>query len=518
MRGVHRYACSRPRTRPRRPPPQIATHPWTTCRVCGVIALWLLAGCGSSSWQDATWKTHTPSSTPAAQQQQIDAVTAYLGSRGYVQTRPVLLNRLQTAGVVGLALDTEPKRCYVAVALGREGQDLNLFLVDPEGQIQAYDVRPDTHPWVEVCSSRPMRLVIRAQMERGSGTFYFLTFVAGEFTQAKLDHFFGYSAAFGAPTAHPIDGTQDHGHTAAASRTPKPTPSRIPDATEPSQSPSGKHSPSQPPPHPPIPLAGSAGTGGTGGTGGAGEISPSGDRERFKLAHADMRMRGYEAVQPWLPMTASGMQHHAEVSLPGPACHALVAMAERPNASMSLRLLTSAGGEPLDNDESDSGTTHTRVCTLKPQTITLEAQITPESATYYAVYRWPRGTQGPFGLQGVIYVRLAEMTSLLQTEGYAPDPNHRLTQHPMRADLRPATTSFRLQSRICYSVLALGDGSLRDIELTLSRNGTRVSHTRRYEPASQLRVCPSESGTYQLRVRAHQGKGTLVTQVFRRDS
>ena len=68
-----------------------------------------------------------------------------------------------------------------------------------------------------------------------------------------------------------------------------------------------------------------------------------------------------------------------------------------------------------------------RVCPSARGHYRMAIRMTSGSGSYiYAPYRWTRGTRGPFGLAGLIYLRLAEVTSLLAVEGYEPDVGYDL--------------------------------------------------------------------------------------------
>jgi hypothetical protein len=138
-------------------------------------------------------------------------------------------------------------------------------------------------------------------------------------------------------------------------------------------------------------------------------------------------------------------------------------------------------------------------------------------AYIYAAYRWPRGIRGPFGLEGLIYVRLAELTALLAVEGYSPDPGYDLEQGRLRAEGASATHTLHLAGGQCYSVAVVGGDGVSDIDVELARGGTTVASDVGVASAfPSVRRCVDREGDYTLTIRSAVGSGPYLYQVFSR--
>jgi hypothetical protein len=143
-------------------------------------------------------------------------------------------------------------------------------------------------------------------------------------------------------------------------------------------------------------------------------------------------------------------------------------------------------------------------------------RMTAGSGNYvYAPYRWTRGTRGPFGLEGVIYLRLAEVTALLSVEGYEPDVGYDLEQGTFARVGASATHSLHLDAARCYSILVVGGEGITDVDVSLQRNGTEVaSDTGLTSAFPSVRYCTDSASDVTLRIAAAAGSGPYLYQVF----
>ncbi|MDH5492998.1 MAG: hypothetical protein OEY14_13670, partial [Myxococcales bacterium] len=104
----------------------------------------------------------------------LDEADGHLRARGFQMVGSAVRNPSLSAGQqVAYLLDAQPNACFVAIALGAAGTDLDMVLVDPMGSNIAHHVSPDPTPWVQVCPNQPGRHVIRVQMRRGVGEHYY---------------------------------------------------------------------------------------------------------------------------------------------------------------------------------------------------------------------------------------------------------------------------------------------------------------------------------------------------------
>lgn len=239
--------------------------------------------------------------------------------------------------------------------------------------------------------------------------------------------------------------------------------------------------------------------------------------ENFALLDADMRVRGYEVLstptrgQLTAPMTFP-------VSLSGDNCYALLAVADAGVRRLSISLHDPSGRE-VDRDDSGSVRPTVRVCAPSSGSYELRLAAAEGSGSFVlASYHWPRGTRGPFGLSGLTFVRLAEMNALLEAEGFQPDPSTMPVQGRVTRGGESSHT-ISLAGGQCYSILVAGGEGVRDLDATMMRGTNTVeSDTSTRGSVVSLRHCVGQDASFDLRVRAVDGQGPYVFQVFTRSN
>lgn len=238
--------------------------------------------------------------------------------------------------------------------------------------------------------------------------------------------------------------------------------------------------------------------------------------ESFALADAELRARGYESYGA---RSDGELVEHATretpLELEGGKCYAIAAAGADGVRNLDLFLIT-ARGQTLDRDVEDDSTAVVRVCPQSTGTYTARVLLAAGDGRFSVqAYRWPRGTRGPFGLQGVIFLRLAEMMQLLSSEGYEPD----LDYSPERGSLPRATTrgthTLSLAADSCYAVLAVGGDGVSDLGVSLSRSGTTLGADRSRNSFPVLYRSTTTAEEDELEVRAESGTGDYVVQLFK---
>jgi hypothetical protein len=181
-------------------------------------------------------------------------------------------------------------------------------------------------------------------------------------------------------------------------------------------------------------------------------------------------------------------------------------------------ILMNPGGQELDRDIEADPRPVVRVCPTASGQFQMRVRMYGGAGQFvYAPYRWPRGTSGPFGLRGLIYVRLAEVTALLNVEGYEADADFTPAQGRLRREGTEASHNLDLVQGRCYSILVVGGEGLNDIDLTLAQGGTPLTTdgtSRNGFPS--VRHCAQTTGRVSLTVKATTGAGQYFYQVFRR--
>lgn len=240
--------------------------------------------------------------------------------------------------------------------------------------------------------------------------------------------------------------------------------------------------------------------------------------ENFALLDADMRARGYESYGS----SSRGELGEAgstayDIDLEGGKCYAILAVGDSGVRNLDLTLLD-AGGREVDRDVATDARPIVRVCPTANGHYRMQVRMTSGTGAYfYAAYRWPRGIRGPFGLEGLIYVRLAELQQLLGVEGYTPDTGYDLEQSRLRAEGATGTHTLRLNGGQCYSIAVVGGDGISDVDVTLARGGTDITSDVGVRSAfPSVRHCVSTTADFTLTVRAATGSGPYLYQVFSR--
>ncbi len=247
------------------------------------------------------------------------------------------------------------------------------------------------------------------------------------------------------------------------------------------------------------------------------EVATAGEgiEENFALLDADMRARGYENFgEPQRGTLADSGEQLYEVDLEGGKCYAILAVGDSGVRDMDLTLLDATGRE-VDRDEAGDARPTVRVCPRTTGHYRMRVRMRSGSGSYvYAPYRWPRGTR--LGdMEGILYVRLAEVTALLNVESFQPDPGYSIDRGTLRSEGAEATHTIQLTGGQCYSIVVVGGEGVRDIDVSLVSGTTQVATDFGVRNAfPSVRHCPGSDASFTLRVRAASGSGGYVYQVF----
>ncbi len=245
--------------------------------------------------------------------------------------------------------------------------------------------------------------------------------------------------------------------------------------------------------------------------------SAVGLEENYRLLHADMQARGYEAYGD----TARGSLEESasqrfQIRLEGDKCYAILAVGDNGVRDLDLIVRDGSGGV-IDRDIEADARPIVRVCPDRDVEQEIEVRMASgEGRFVYAAYRWPRGTHGPFGISGLMYVRLAEVTSLLQVEGYEPSVDFMPERGRLRREGQEAHHRLNLPTGKCYSILAVGGQGVNNLDVTLSHGNRELASDASRNAFPDVRLCTEQGGRYDLAVRARQGSGDYFYQVFER--
>ena len=525
--------------------------------------------------------------------QRLNQVDAHLTQRGFSRVGPAVRNaNMQAGGLVAYAINTAPGQCYVAVAIGVSGSDLNMIVLDPMGRTVAHNVLPDETPWVRICPTMAGRFISRLQMATGGGEYYYalyqgtvqnepmleaalggaqpaqqvqqaqidpqtnqrLTALDNQFTQERFSRVgppMGVQLATGADDRRQINLQQGSCYAFASLGGPGANDTDIyilNGSEETMQSDrdtdldavvrfcppaSGTYTlranmyrgagpifiagwvqqqaqaPSQPnvAPAPAAPVLATTSTAG------------GGVNEAYALLDADMLARGYESFGS---MTRGELQQGGtrdfNIELEGGKCYAIVAVGGSTVRNLDLTLMNASGNE-LDRDIADDARPIVRVCPENSGRHRMQVKMTEGTGNFvYHAYRWPRGTRGPFGLSGLIYVRLAEVTSLLQVEGFQPSADFAPGRGRLRRQGASGGHNIDLPSGKCFAVLVVGGDGVNDIDVSLNKGRNRLAADGSRNPFPNVRHCTTQAGAYRLNIEAANGSGSYFYQVFERGS
>lgn len=512
----------------------------------------------------------------------LEQLNSHLLSQGYAAVGPAVHNSsMPTNGVIAYAIDAQPGACYVAAAMGVPGADLNMVVLDPNGATLTYNVLPDEHPWAFVCPTATGRHLVRIQMARGAGEYYYAVYQGSPQRRVDLATFFGEAREQGPATAQ-LDAETHQRLQALDQQLGQQQYRRVAE-------PQGLQLGERQDRHFDVSLqegtcytfvtlggqgardtdiflldgagnelASDTGVGRDatvqfcpqtsgayklrtlmyGGQGALftaayvrGQSTPTqpviattstagaGVEENFRLLDGDMRARGYEGYgESSRGQLSEGERRDFAISLEGGKCYAVLAVGDNGVRDLDL-ILMDANDRELDRDVETDARPVVRVCPRESGDFKMRVQMYRGAGNFiYAAYRWPRGTRGPFGLSGLIYVRLAEVTQLLSVEGYTPDPDYSPGRGSLRREGQSRSHELNLEQGRCYSILAVGGEGVNDLDAALMRGNTQLAADGTRNAFPSVRHCAEQTGRVTLQVRATSGSGDYFYQVFRQSA
>jgi hypothetical protein len=248
--------------------------------------------------------------------------------------------------------------------------------------------------------------------------------------------------------------------------------------------------------------------------GAAGDASSPPDAARRRLEH-DMHARGYEAMADAVVDTVgNGNVAQHEIALEAGKCYALTAAADASVTDVDVAVFDRQ--TEIGRDTTNATWAVARVC--PPRALRARVEVSAAAGAGQAQMRsyvWPHSTQGPFDLQGAIFVRLAEATNLLGRHGYEPSAS------PVLADIhegQPVRADVDLAAGTCYALVATGNADVRDLGLSLLAGSAVLANAEPHEPVAIVRACPEVQAHHHLELRSLRGSGQVLHQVFQMPS
>ncbi|MCA9580194.1 MAG: hypothetical protein KC416_00285 [Myxococcales bacterium] len=523
-----------------------------------------------------------PPGSPAvlSPQEVFSRAEEHLQVKGYRRRGPIQeKDALGPDAAFAFAVQSQGGQCVAILGAAPATSDLNLVLLDAAGKTIGYNVGADPHPWVVACPESEERLVARFQMPRGQSAFQYAVYEGSPDSRPDLASVLGSGktaeiarVSLDPETKKRLDALDDRlGRAGYERRTdaigetlrggqardfrlnlkenqcyafatfggPGVTRTELAlldmEGTTVQRNVTGtqdnviEHCASGTQTHllrawlaegngPVFTAAYQKDDGDAGVIGSESEEAP-GLEDRFRLTDGDLRARGYlRPKQPVLGSTEKGKRSDLPVRLEGGKCYALSVVGDDNTGDLELRLFSPAGAE-VDRHTEGSSRPIVRVCAARTGDYRLRITHSGGNASFYlAEYVWPRGTRGPFGLQGVTYVRFAEMTHLLSLEGYEPDIDLDPGDGVLAARGSKKNHDVELIAGRCYALLTVGGEGVHRLETSLEQGSHRLARDTSQNAAPSLRYCPAESGTFRFQVQAREGQGAYFFQVFRRGS
>jgi len=241
----------------------------------------------------------------------------------------------------------------------------------------------------------------------------------------------------------------------------------------------------------------------------------AGLEDNFRLLDGDMHARGYESFgEARRSQLSESAETDYPMSLEGGKCYAILAVGDNGVRDLDLRLLNTRG-DVVDRDVEQNSRPIVRVCPTASGSYTMRVKMFAGAGNFvYQQYRWPRGTRGPFGLSGLMYVRLAEVTQLLNVEGFEPDTDFTPERATFRREGEERSHDIPMRSGRCYSVLVVGGEGVDDLDASLFQGSTPIATESSRNAFPSVRHCPAQNGTFTLKVQASSGSGAYFFQLF----
>jgi len=385
--------------------------------------------------------------------QVLEQLDGVLRQQGFSPTGPAVHGNLATNGLIAYAVDAAAGSCYTLAVIGEgTGQNIDMIVLDPYGRPAAHNVRPDNHPWASFCAGSAGRFIARVQMASGTGGYFYAVYAGPAGRQMELSSFYGEQAASQVEVAQMDGATQ----------------------------------------------------------------------QRLGALDQQLGGQGFTRVGRPAGIVLNGREpRDFQLSLQQGQCYAFASLGGQGAVDTDL-VLHDHGGEQLAADSRRDRDAIVQYCA-------------PTTGRYALSVRMYEG-QGPLFTVGYVQnagqVQQAEPVIASTSTAHASlQENFALLDADMRArgyesygnqttgQLALAGTrnfEIQLEGGRCYAILAVGDASVRDLDLVLlGPNGEEVDRDIAQDPRPTVRVCPESTGNFYMQVRMTDGQGSYVYAPYR---
>lgn len=245
-------------------------------------------------------------------------------------------------------------------------------------------------------------------------------------------------------------------------------------------------------------------------TGGGGSLDDS-----YRRLERTLVSLGYATVgTPVDGSLQTGANASHQVTLQQGNCYAIAATGDSSVGDIDLYLLDGSGRE-IDRDYAMDARPVVRVCPRTTGTYTVQVNMAAGSGGYrMGLFQWEGGTRGA-GMSGLLFVRNAEVTRLLQADGYQGDASFELFRGRVREGAS-TTRTVNLQNGTCYAFVAVGGEGVSDLNMTVQHGNQTVAEDRSLTAFPAVRYCARSSGQHRVVIESRHGTGEFVFRVFRR--
>lgn len=249
--------------------------------------------------------------------------------------------------------------------------------------------------------------------------------------------------------------------------------------------------------------------------------APVSMQENLRLYQSEVEARGYQSEgSPQTATVGIHESHEFNFTLEGEKCYAVLGVGGKDVHNLDLVFLNPSGQE-VDREMEIGNAGMVRVCPRTAGAYKVRLLLKSGSGQVAVnLFRWPRSIRGPFGLSGLMYLRLAEMTVLWQHEFFNPDIGFTPTKQRIRQVGRTVRHRLRLDAGRCYAVVAVGGEGIRDLQLSLKVGDASKDDEAEVGATSTVRYCVSAgeaTRSAELSVASKDGVGEYFIQLFIQD-
>jgi hypothetical protein len=238
--------------------------------------------------------------------------------------------------------------------------------------------------------------------------------------------------------------------------------------------------------------------------------------DAWNSQQSSLQSVGYQPEAAPLNRTLTeGQTADETVNLAAGQCYAIMAVGESRVRDLDIDL-NDANNRPVDRDYAQDPKAIVRLCAPAAGQFRVTVRMASGGGAYrLGLFRWSGGTSGA-GLSGIAFVRNAEVTRVLQSDGYQGDASFDI----VRAQIREGANTQRnvsLRANQCYAFVGVGGNGVSDLDLTVQKDGQTVAEDRTFTAFPTARFCARTAGSYRVTIASRHGSGEFVFRVFRRE-